>query len=302
MSSRIRSLEDAAEQIIDTLKHFLQVNTLFITADNGYANRVIQAFNRHEVVINNCTRLPLLQSYSSLAAEQPGTLLVIPNTLEYERTADLPITKQLGACSFVGIALRTADDQSYGTICALNREPIRLKERQIAFLESMAHFLVYIIELENSSVTDSLTGLFNRRYLSHLYTGGSDKRYSVMFIDIDDFKEVNDTFGHDFGDHLLLEIAARLRQSVRKTDIIVRYGGDEFIICFQHLVENQDTAFVVDKIKNAIKQPFIIDGKEIHISASLGISASHGWGTSLKELISDADHAMYEIKQNEKNP
>lgn len=301
MSSQVRSLEEAAELIIDTIKDYLQVNTLFIAANDGYANRVIRAFNRYENLVRNGVHLPQLQSYYNLTNNQADSVILIPNTLEDERTSDLPITKQLGPCSFVGIAVKTSDNQSFGTICAMDREPILLNGLQLSFLQSMASFLSYIIELENASVTDSLTGLYNRRYLSHLYQNGADKQFSVMFIDIDDFKEVNDTYGHDFGDLLLLEIAARLQQSVRKTDILVRYGGDEFLICFQYLVDNQDIQFVAGKIKDSIKEPFSINGQMIQISASIGISSTHGAGSSLKELISDADHAMYGIKQNEKN-
>ncbi|NIK78604.1 diguanylate cyclase (GGDEF)-like protein [Paenibacillus castaneae] len=302
MSSHARSLEDAAEHIIDTLKHFLKVNTLFIATNDGFANRIIRAFNRHEQLIQNQAHTPMPLSFCSLVFSQSDSVLIIPNTLEDARTAALPIAEQLGVCSFVGAAVRTSDNQTCAAICMLDREPIHLDERQIAFIESLSSFLGYIIELENASVTDSLTGLFNRRYLSHIYNHESDKQFSVMFIDIDDFKDVNDSFGHDFGDLLLLEISARLRQSVRKTDILVRYGGDEFLICFQHLVDNHDITVVADKIKASIKQPFTINGQLIHISASIGISATPGKGSNLKKLISDADQAMYGIKQNEKNP
>ncbi|WP_028609864.1 sensor domain-containing diguanylate cyclase [Paenibacillus harenae] len=298
MSSQVRSLEDAAEHIIDTLKNYLQVSTLFITVNDGFANRIIRAFNRPQDLGLNQTQQPMLQQYCSLVFRQPETVLVIPNTLEDERTAGLPVTKELGPCSFAGITVKTSDNQTYGTICALNREPIRLDDGQVAFLKSISVFFGYIIELENASVTDSLTGLFNRRYLSYLYQNGSDKQFSVMFIDIDNFKDVNDSFGHDFGDLLLLEIAVRLKQNVRKSDIIVRYGGDEFIICFQHVADHQDLEFVAGKIKDSIKEPYSINGNSIQVSASIGISSAHGVSASLKDLISDADHAMYGIKQN----
>lgn len=133
-----------------------------------------------------------------------------------------------------------------------------------------------------------------------MYRSGEDKQFSVMFIDIDDFKEVNDCFGHDIGDLLLYQIATRLKQSVRKSDILIRYGGDEFVICFQHLVD-QDIDTVKSKIKDSISEPFSINGRSIVISASIGISYSRGTGNSLKELISNADHAMYDIKQCEKS-
>lgn len=300
MSSPTSSLEDAAEHIINTLKHFLEVDTLLVSTTDDMGSRIIRAFNRHEDLIQNSNQLSLLQSCCSLVMKQAAPILSIPNLLDDQRTASLPINQQLGASSFIGIAVKTTGNLPLGAICALNSKPIHLDERQLGFLEAMAAFLGYILDLENASVTDSLTGLYNRRYLSHLYQNSSDKQFSVMFIDIDDFKEVNDSFGHDFGDLLLLQIAARLKQNVRKTDILVRYGGDEFVICFQHLVDHHDIDLVAGKIKDCITEPFIINGQTIHISASIGISSSHGAGTCLKELISDADHAMYGIKLNEK--
>lgn len=300
MSSTIRSLEDAADHIIDTLKHFLQVDTLLIATIDHNGSKIIRALNRQENEGTNSLPLHLLQSYCNLVLEQDCSILNITNTLNDPRTASLPITQQLGAQALVGIAVRTADQTAVGTLCAINNEPIHLDERQLGFLHSMAAFFGYILDLENASVTDSLTGLYNRRYLSHLDHAGSDKQFSVMFIDIDDFKEVNDSFGHDFGDLLLLQISKRLKQDVRKTDILVRYGGDEFVICFQHLVDNQDIDFVANKIKKSIDEPFTIDGHIIHISASIGISSTHGTASTLKELISNADLAMYDNKQNEK--
>jgi diguanylate cyclase (GGDEF)-like protein len=301
MSSSTRSLEDAADHIIDTMKHFLQVDTVFVMTNDGTGSRIIRAFNRQENNIQNSPLLPLFESFCSLVLKQTAPILSIPNTLNDPRTASLPIFKQLGAHSFVGIPVKTADQQSFGAICVLHNGPLHLDERQLGFLTSLAAFLGYILDLENASVTDSLTGLYNRRYLSHLYHSTSDKQFSVMFIDIDDFKEVNDSYGHDFGDLLLLQIAARLKQGVRKTDILVRYGGDEFVICFHHLIDNYDIDIVAGKMKDSIKEPFSINGKTIRISASIGISSTYGTGSSLKELISDADQAMYGIKQNEKN-
>lgn len=301
MSSHTRSLEDAADHIINTLKHFLRVDTLFITACDGQGSRIIRAFHRHETWMQSNMPVSLLHSYSNLVATHTEPSLHITNLLDDLRTASLTITKQLGARSLIGVPIKSDDKQVVGTICALHAEPIHLDESQLAFVESLASFFGYVVELENASVTDSLTGLYNRRYLSHLYFNGSDKQFSVMFIDIDDFKEVNDSFGHDFGDLLLLQIAARLKQNVRKSDVLVRYGGDEFVICFQHLVDNQDIDFVAGKIKDSFNEPFTIDGHTIRISASIGISSTHGTSNSLKNLISDADQAMYGIKQNEKN-
>ncbi|OMF32117.1 hypothetical protein BK133_14785 [Paenibacillus sp. FSL H8-0548] len=300
MSSPISSLEDAADHILDTLKHFLHLDTLVVVATNGTGSNILKAFKRHDHSNQDNTQLTLLQSYTSLVLNHNAPILSISNSYDDPLTAFLPITQQFEACSFVGIAVKTSDHESVGAICAIDYKPIQLNEQQLALLKSMAAFFGYISDLENASVTDSLTGLYNRRFLSHMYRSGEDKQFSVMFIDIDDFKEVNDCFGHDIGDLLLYQIATRLKQSVRKSDILIRYGGDEFVICFQHLVD-QDIDTVKSKIKDSISEPFSINGRSIVISASIGISYSRGTGNSLKELISNADHAMYDIKQCEKS-
>lgn len=301
MSSNVRSLEDAADYIIDVLKGSLQINSLYIVTSTGAINRIVKAFNSSEQFIDLKHHLPLLQSYAEVIIHHATPMLSIPNTMEDVRTANLPLTSQLGACALTGTPIISSDKQIIGAICALDREAIELRPDQAALLLSLSHLIGYILELENESVTDSLTGLYNRRYLQHLYQHSPDKQYSVMFIDIDNFKEVNDNFGHDFGDLLLLEISKRLKHSVRKTDILLRYGGDEFLICFHNLCENQDIQIVADKIKESISKPIVINGQAIHVSASIGISSSCGGSSHLKELISDADQAMYDNKQTEKN-
>ncbi|MDQ0115452.1 sensor domain-containing diguanylate cyclase [Paenibacillus harenae] len=302
MSSHDRSLEDAAEHIIDTLKHFLQVNMILIATSDTTSNRILRAFNRGDDNHTDMLTHSLLSPLCKLVVDHGFSHLAIPDLSDDSRTSQLPDIDQLPqSCSLVGVPVKTSSNEAVGAICLLGKGPIGLNEQQLSIVKSMAAILGYVIELENASVTDSLTGLYNRRYLSHVYQSGADKQFSVMFIDIDDFKDVNDTYGHDFGDLLLLEISGRLKQNVRKSDILVRYGGDEFLICFQHLVDNQDIEFVASKIRDSIKEPFEIRDQTIRISASIGISANYGLGSSLKELISDADQAMYGVKQNEKS-
>lgn len=301
MSSHDRSLEDAAEHIIDTLKHFLQVNMILIAATDTASNRILRAFNRSDDNPTDILTQSFLLPLCKIIVDHSFSHLTIPDLSDDSRTAMLPEVDQLSQRSLIGVPVKTSSNEAVGAICLLASSPIELNDQQLFIVKSMAAILGYVIELENASVTDSLTGLYNRRYLSHIYQNGADKQFSVMFIDIDDFKEVNDSYGHDFGDLLLLEIAARLKQNVRKSDVLVRYGGDEFLICFQHLVDNHDIEFVAGKIRESIKEPFQIRDQTIRISASIGISANYGLGSSLKELISDADQAMYGVKQNEKN-
>ena len=136
---------------------------------------------------------------------------------------------------------------------------------------------------------DTLTGLYNRRILEHVGD------YSVvMMCDVDNFKCINDTFGHDKGDEVLKSVANVLSSSVRRDDVVCRYGGDEFIIIFNHCT----TQLVINRVKTI--QAKLYNQTDLHITLSVGISEYEDKKT-LEETISQADEALYVSKSNGKN-
>lgn len=125
---------------------------------------------------------------------------------------------------------------------------------------------------------------------------------AVMFLDLDHFKHINDTLGHDAGDELLKEVATRLTSAIRTGDTVSRQGGDEFVIVLAELAHAQDAALVAEKILKAMKPPFDIKGNEIHISASIGIAMFDvKSGDDMQELMKKADIAMYGSKAQGRN-
>lgn len=126
------------------------------------------------------------------------------------------------------------------------------------------------------------------------------KRFAIIFMDLDNFKDINDSLGHDGGDHLLKMIAIKLEASVEENDFVCRYGGDEFII----LLENTHHNFKIKKIEEQIiklfQQPFLIGGNTIKVTGSMGISIFPDDGTDLDLLLKKADTAMYNIKNDGK--
>lgn len=122
-----------------------------------------------------------------------------------------------------------------------------------------------------------------------------------MFLDLDSFKEVNDSLGHDIGDKLLIEIGKRLKSSLRETDIIARQGGDEFIIALTELSNIEQVINVANKILTSIAKAITIKTHEISITASIGISLYPQHGDDLYALIKLADEALYEVKSTGKN-
>ncbi len=124
---------------------------------------------------------------------------------------------------------------------------------------------------------------------------------AVMFIDLDKFKLVNDTLGHVKGDELLQQVAARLKSCLRRGDTLARLGGDEFTVVLPELREKNDATVIAEKFLETFRQPFVLEGSEFHISASIGISIYPDDGESIDELLRHADMAMYHVKAQGKN-
>jgi diguanylate cyclase (GGDEF)-like protein len=160
-------------------------------------------------------------------------------------------------------------------------------------------------QLRYRAFHDPLTHLANRplfadRVEHALTRGGRVKRkLAVLFVDIDDFKGVNDVRGHACGDQLLTAVAERLRACLRPEDTAARFGGDEFVILLEEVRNNQDAVQVADRILTAMRVPFVFPGFELRVGVSVGI-APGGPGRSAEELIARADAAMYAAKKRGK--
>lgn len=154
---------------------------------------------------------------------------------------------------------------------------------------------------------DILTKLANRvQFESHLKsTIESCKRrnskIALFFVDLDKFKDVNDTYGHTVGDEMLKTVAKRLEQSIRKEDFIARLGGDEFVLIIKDVKNDEDMLNLAHKINENIKEPIVITDKVFFMSLSIGISIFPDHGKDSEDLIKHSDAAMYEVKENGRN-
>ncbi|PCM44197.1 diguanylate cyclase domain-containing protein [Marinobacter sp. ANT_B65] len=165
----------------------------------------------------------------------------------------------------------------------------------------------YQEKIHTLAYQDTLTGLPNRRGLEDRMQLAIElsTRHScylgLMFLDLDNFKAVNDTYGHDAGDVLLKEIAARLQGCVRETDMVVRMGGDEFIVLLTEVSASENAAVVAEKIIRAVGAPVVLPEGEARVGVSIGIVVARGAGITSEGLMQDADAAMYEAKREGKN-
>ena len=224
-----------------------------------------------------------------------------------------PILRAHGIRSAVEVLIWGAGEP-YGVIGAYHREPNRFNADSANFVQSVSNTLAAAIDRRNAEEQlshmaqfDSLTGLPNRSlFLDRLgqtliEADRSKLTVGVMFIDVDRFKNVNDSLGHAAGDHLLTRIAERLNANIRPGDTISRLSGDEFALSLAHMAREDDAAIVAQKILLALESPFEVHGSSVYVSVSVGISLYPYDGEDPDVLLINADTAMYRAKESGRN-
>ena len=168
------------------------------------------------------------------------------------------------------------------------------QEAELARLARLAHY-------------DSLTGLANRTLatdqirIAFARTRRSGRLVAVCFLDLDDFKHINDSMGHHMGDELLCQVAQRLAGAVRESDLVARFGGDEFLVLLEELNHEEDAARIAHHLLSLFEQPFHLHGREIFATTSIGIALFPRDGSDPEQTLTSADAAMYEAKQAGRN-
>ena len=161
--------------------------------------------------------------------------------------------------------------------------------------------------LHDIAMRDTLTGVNSLHYMQEAakkeiaHAARHNLQLAVMFIDLDGFKSVNDAHGHDVGDNVLCEVAQRVQKAIRSDDMLARIGGDEFVVLLSHAACEEDAELVATRILESLAQPVAVVGKEVSVSASIGISFYPKDGQDLEALLKTADSAMYSVKKSGKN-
>jgi diguanylate cyclase (GGDEF)-like protein len=163
------------------------------------------------------------------------------------------------------------------------------------------------VQMKHMATHDELTGLANRVLLKdRINTAISfhkrqQLQIAVLFIDLDGFKTINDTHGHDVGDELLVQVAEKLKSCVRQSDTVVRFGGDEFVLLLTGLHNKSEAAYIADKVLKLMQQPFDLSAERVNIGCSIGIAMYPDDGVTDNDLLKIADTLMYRVKANGKN-
>ena len=157
--------------------------------------------------------------------------------------------------------------------------------------------------IERQATRDSLTNLPNRQqfdtFLEREIVAAQRRkqRLALLFIDLDNFKSVNDNLGHSGGDVLLVEAAKRIQSCTRKSDTVARLSGDEFAVILPDVATSEAASLVAEKIVSVMREPFEVCSRQVFVSASLGVAVFPDDGTDTDTLLINADQAMYEVKK-----
>jgi diguanylate cyclase (GGDEF)-like protein/PAS domain S-box-containing protein len=241
-----------------------------VTAESLIGHRVLDLMDEPTAAlvragIETVLRVPYASTVIELPITHAQTLLV--------RQAEMTLTNVLHDASVNGIVLNTRDVSDAKGLQA---------------------------QLVHEAFHDGLTllasrALFRESLQESLQTCRRSDDVAVLFLDLDGFKEVNDSLGHAAGDQLLRQVADRLRESVRDGDTVARFGGDEFAVLVESIVARADAETVAQRIVAALGAPFLIDGRELHVGASVGLASAADAG-DIEQLLRNADLAMYKAK------
>ncbi len=260
----------------------------------------------------------------------PASLVSLPYGLAYVtaaatalhpsmRTLTEPASSECSTKSTKGRLYPVAAALAMPTIVALHNPSSSLSDRIVLAVLMLAMAVITTLRvivsmqiaerseqaLAFQALHDSLTGLPNRRRMEEHLTGLvkeptiDNANVALLYLDLDRFKLVNDTLGHRYGDLLLIEVAERLRAHVRPTDLVTRIGGDEFTVILSHVVSVSQALNLAERLLASLREPFILDGRPLHVSASIGLAFASGDDTdaTVEALVRNADTAMYHAKQ-----
>jgi diguanylate cyclase (GGDEF)-like protein len=211
-------------------------------------------------------------------------------------------------CLRAGRALVTEeclDDGKTRQVLLTSHRPVRIGGRDLLISSSadISEQKAFEDQLFRSAYYDELTELPSRRVIEHRANGllgGEDAKFALAFFDIDNFKHINDYYGHTIGDALLVELAKRLSRELRDSDMLSRISGDEFLLLLHPVQSQQEIAEFLQSLLNRLSAPFFIDGSEIFASTSVGVSLYPDHGHSYDVLRHNADLAMYRVKNDGK--
>ncbi len=306
-SSDGAAIPELLDQLCKVFRADIATVTLLPTATGSGSLRVISASGRHRENTDNPLQPAALEHFVPLLDETTRGLIAV------EATTDPDVREWLRGHGFkdaMGTLLQ-GEGMLLGSLVVANRlsdvemfdsDDLRLFDAFAAQTSVAVQNTRLGHRLRVQAFHDTVTDLANRALfmdrLEHALTRRErdNESLAVMFLDLDDFKEINDSLGHVAGDELLMHVAARLKDVLRASDTPARFGGDEFAILLEETADPEDTIRVAERIVAAFKPRFVVAGREVTMSASIGVAITASRDITAEDLVGQADVAMYRAK------
>lgn len=297
-----QNFDELAEDVLELAREIMPGKLIYLTTINDFQQVVLKVSDRDsEVLISEGMIVPISDSVCDRIDFEKQQPLVFENIQEDMDSESLrQVVKDVNMKSYLGLPISHQSGERFGTLCVAHHEESTYDEASIRLLQRIVRMFTYYLELERNAYRDTLTELYNRRYLTKYFEKHTSTAGTLFYLDLDGFKKVNDTFGHDAGDEVLVEVARRLEQvaAAHPGAFAVRLGGDEFVIHFEEVPIQEEMKLRAEHIIAILSQW----EKGYKLSASLGIiSYQEGTEAHLQWLLQRADEALYHAKQGGKN-
>ncbi|WP_294743348.1 sensor domain-containing diguanylate cyclase [uncultured Exiguobacterium sp.] len=296
-----RNFDELADDVLELAKEILPDQLLYLTTIEEDQQMILRLSNNHRrIEIRAGQVFEMEQTLCRHINFEQNEPIWYESVSDDERLEDIQDTlKALQIESYLGIPISLTNGQTFGTLCAVHDEASQFEEKSIQLLQRIAKLFSYYLELEQFAWKDTLTQLYNRRYLTRHWDIEQQHSGALFYLDLDGFKQVNDVYGHETGDQVLIDVAKRLQYCTRAHDdaFSVRIGGDEFLIRFTQ----QMTRWEYEGIAQQILQQLGTWQTPYAVSTSIGIVLFDDETVELKSIIQQADHALYAAKGAGKN-
>ena len=289
VDSRYKAIIDQIHDgivIVDSAKYRIQYCNPAFLARIGYTSEEARELTLSDIFTD--------------ATASPDSILATLKKADSQFALDMQLRSKNGTLIDIEVRCNQLDgDGRYGLAYVTHDVSVRRKAEQQLIdnqqrLDRMAHH-------------DQLTGLPNRHYLATFLpeaiaeARGANAMLGVVFLDLDRFKHINDTRGHETGDKLLQEVARRLRACVRDSDVVIRMGGDEFVVVFRNVKSYDEVTQSANRIIETLNKPMLIDEQPLQTTGSVGVSLFPRDGGDMNELLKHSDTAMYQAKERGRN-
>lgn len=297
-----KNFDELASDVLDLAKEILPDQLFYLSTFSDAQQIILKLSNeKSSIHVKEGLVLNLNRSMCNRIDFEKNQPLIYED-IQKESSLDglREVLEKANVRSYLGIPISLVNGEKFGTLCALNDEKSLFDKRSIDLLQRIVRMFSYYLDLERFVWRDTLTELYNRRYLTKFFEEQPQKGGAIFFLDLDGFKKVNDVYGHDIGDSVLIEVAFRLQTFTNEHEgaFAVRLGGDEFILNFSQPRSSEEWSKKANQVLNCLSTW----DTEYNLSTSIGIvTYAEDSNANLKALLQNADKALYRAKSAGKN-